>query len=437
MRQNKTCIIKLCCVSKTGKLGSTGTAKMSKDVYILGGGQTDFARNWTRQNEDLFDLFKNVLENGLANADLEPADIDAAHVGNFTAELFCHQGHLGGFFAAVDPRFDVMPASRHEAACASGSMAIMSAMAEIEAGRYDLVAVLGIEMMRNVPGDQAAANIGGPAMWAGRECMDVKYPWPHIFACVGDEYERRYGLSFEHLAEISRINFDNAKRNPNAQSRNWTFTDKSFTQDDEANPVIEGRIRRQDCGQITDGAAVIFLASEAKAREYAQSRGKSLDDMARVLGWGHRTSHISYAPKVERSRDDDLIFPHVARSFNDALARAGLEDARGLAGLETHDCFSTTEYMAIDHIGLTAPGESWKAIESGEIAIDGAFPINPSGGLIGLGHPVGATGVRMMLDCAKQATGAAGDYQIDGAEKFGMLNIGGSTTTVASFVVGR
>ena len=92
--------------------------------------------------------------------------------------------------------------------------------------------------------------------------------------------------------------------------------------------------------------------------------------------------------------------------------------------------------MAIDHLGLTAPGESWKIIENGDIVIDGAHPINPSGGLIGLGHPVGATGVRMMLDCAKQVTGKAGDYQVKGADKVGMLNIGGSTTTVATFVVG-
>ncbi len=409
---------------------------MSGDVYILGGYQTDFARNWARRNEDLFGLFKSALEGGLAATGLEPEDIEAAHVGNFTAEIFCNQGHLGGFFTAVDQRFDGMPASRHEAACASGSMAILSAMAEIEAGRYGLIAVLGVEMMRNVPGDKAAANIGPAAMWANRECLDVKYPWPHIFAKVGDEYERRYGLKFEHLAEISRINFDNAKSNPNAQTRTWTFTDKSFTEDDDANPVIDGRIRRQDCGQVTDGAAVIFLASAERAKEYAEMHGRSLDSMARILGWGHRTSHISYQPKIEKSRTEALVFPHVAQSFNDALSRAGLGGVRDLDGLETHDCFSTTEYMAIDHIGLTAPGESWKAVEAGDIARDGAFPVNPSGGLIGLGHPVGATGVRMMLDCAKQTTAGAGDYQIGGAKKFGMLNIGGSATTIASFIVG-
>jgi acetyl-CoA C-acetyltransferase len=95
-----------------------------------------------------------------------------------------------------------------------------------------------------------------------------------------------------------------------------------------------------------------------------------------------------------------------------------------------------SEYLAIDHFGLTAPGESWKAIESGLIAKTGKVPVNPSGGLIGGGHPVGATGVRMVLDAARQVSGRAGDMQIEGARRFGTLNIGGSTTTTVSFVVG-
>ena len=92
--------------------------------------------------------------------------------------------------------------------------------------------------------------------------------------------------------------------------------------------------------------------------------------------------------------------------------------------------------MAIDHSGLTAPGESWKAVEEGRIALDGDFPINTSGGLIGLGHPVGATGIRMALDCAKQVTGKAGGYQIPGATNMQTFNMGGSTTTCASLVIG-
>ena len=110
--------------------------------------------------------------------------------------------------------------------------------------------------------------------------------------------------------------------------------------------------------------------------------------------------------------------------------------ALGIDAVETHDCFAMTEYMAIDHLGLTAPGESWKAVEAGDIEIGGRLPINPSGGLIGLGHPVGATGVRMMLDATKQVTGKAGDYQVEGARNFATFNVGGSATTSVSFVVG-
>ena len=136
------------------------------------------------------------------------------------------------------------------------------------------------------------------------------------------------------------------------------------------------------------------------------------------------------------SAGNPLIFPHVNQIMTDALGRAGFATITDLDGLETHDCFSITEYMAIDHIGLTAPGESWKAIEEGRIDMDGDFPINPSGGLLGLGHPVGATGVRMLLDCAKQVTGQAGDYQIAGAKNMATFNLGGSTTTCVSFIVG-
>ncbi len=143
---------------------------MGTEVYILGGWQSDFAQNWARNGKEIFDAFRDTVHAGFAATGLEPADVQTAHVGNFAAEVFCGQGHLGGFFAASDPELAGIPASRHEAACASGSIAALCAAAEIEAGRYDLAAVIGVEQMRNVPGDQAAANIGGTAMWNGHEC---------------------------------------------------------------------------------------------------------------------------------------------------------------------------------------------------------------------------------------------------------------------------
>jgi acetyl-CoA C-acetyltransferase len=410
---------------------------MAQPVYILGGYQSDFASNWQRNGIELFDGFRDTVLHGLQATSLDPRDIEVAHVGNFTAELFCGQGHLGGFFAATHPAFAQLPAARHEAACASGSIAALAASAEIEAGRYDLAAVIGIEVMRNVPGDQAAAYIGGTAMWNGHECTDVRYPWPHLFSALGDEYERRYGLRYEHLAHIAENNFANARRNPNAQTRRWSFNAQSFTEDDAANPVIEGRIRKHDCGQLTDGAAVIFLASANRAQQYARQRGISLDDVPHIQGWGHRTAPIAYQPKIDASRDQAYVFPHVRATIQDAFQRAGIRSVDDLDGIETHDCFTTTEYMAIDHFGITAPGASWQAIEGGDIEMGGRIPVNASGGLIGLGHPVGATGVRMLLDSYKQCTNSAGSYQIGAARRVATLNIGGSATTVVSFVVGR
>ncbi len=408
---------------------------MSETIYILGGTQTDFSKNWTRDNRTLFDLFSDTVLAGLEAARIEPKDVEVGHVGNFVAELFTGQGMLGGYFGHVHPDFSGMPASRHEGACASGSLAMLAAMADIESGRYDLACVVGLELMRNVPGDLAADHLGAAA-WRGKEAAAAKYVWPAMFSGLAEEYDRRYGLNYEHLAGISKINFDNGRRNPNAQARNWTFTEKSFSTDDEANPVIEGWMRRQDCGQVTDGAAVVFLASEQRAREYALATDTPLDAIARIKGWGHTTAPMLMKTKLEESAGGGYVFPWVRKAVTDAYARAGVSGPEALDAIETHDCFSITEYMAIEHFGITAPGEAWKAVEDGRIAFDGAIPVNPSGGLIGLGHPVGATGVRMVLDAMKQTTGQAGDYQVGGAKTVATYNVGGSGTTNCAFVVG-
>ncbi len=233
--------------------------RMAAPVFVLGGSQTDFSRHYAREKRTLIDAIGDALAGALADTKLEAEAIQSAHVGNFCGELFTGQGQLGGALSIVEPRLYGVPAMRHEAACASGGVSVLAAMAEIEAGRYDCVLVVGAEMERNVSGTECARH---------------------------------------------------------------------------------------------------------------------------------------------------------------------------------HDCFSMSEYMAIDHFGITPPGESYRAIESGELARTGKMPMNPSGGLIGGGHPVGATGVRMVFDAAKQVAGRAGDMQVEGATRVGTLNIGGSTTTTVAMVIG-
>lgn len=408
---------------------------MTTPIFILGGHQTDFARSFSREGLDISDMMRETIDSAIDDSGVDVADIDTVHVGNAFSELQRQQGHLGAMALQVAPGLWGKPAMRHEGACASSSLAVLTAMAEIEAGRYDCALVVGVEEQKALPGDVSSRNQNAAA-WQGKEGISCTFMWPAVFGLLSEEYNYRYGLDRSHLNRISEINYANAKKNPLAQTRGWQFTDLSFTDDDVANPIIEPGTRRQDCGQITDGGAAVIIASARFAEQWARARGKSLSEVPRILGWGHRNAGIKFTDKLDRSKNDPVVFPHVRDTIRDAFGRAGVGDVFELDGIETHDCFSTTEYMAIDHFGITEPGESWKAVEDGTIEVGGRLPINPSGGLIGGGHPVGATGVRMVFDASKQVTGRAGDCQVEGARTFATLNIGGSLSTVASFVVG-
>jgi acetyl-CoA C-acetyltransferase len=407
---------------------------MAAPIYILGGYQTDFARNWTKENKHIVAMLREAVSGGLEATGLEPKHVEVAHVGNFAAELYCMQGHLGAFLLEVDPAFSGLPTSRHEAACASGSIAILAASAEIEAGRYDCALVVGVEQMKTVD-PKTGGDYLGTAAWYETEAKGVDFPFPKLFGRLGDEYDKRFGLKDEHLAHIAAVNYSNAKRNPLAQTRSWYMTEDHARSTDKFNAVIGGRIKVSDCSQVTDGAVSLFLASEKAAAAYAKTRGIKIQSIPRLLGWGHHTAPIEFDAKVAESKDNPYVLPHTRQAILDALRRAGVADVWGVNGIETHDCFTTSEYMAIDHFGITKPGESWKAVEDGTIEMGGKVPINASGGLIGCGHPVGATGVRQVLDAFKQVTGEAGEYQIEGAKRIATLNIGGSGTTSVSFVV--
>ena len=398
-------------------------------VWILGGHQSDYARNLHREGVDFAGLTAEVVTSTLEAAGIDAVDIGVVHVANAFGELFAAQGHLGAMPATVVDGLWNTPATRHEAACASGSVATLAAIADLRSGNYETALVVGVELEKTVPGDTAAQHLGAAA-WIGHEGQQATFMWPSMFSAVADEYDRRYGVDELHLRAIAQLNFANARDNPNAQTRDWSVPDLMAGRgDDETNPVVEGRIRRFDCSQMTDGGAGVVLATDDYLRDHPDVR-----PIGRIEGWGHRTVGLGLQQKLDHSADDPYVMPHVRRAVQDAFTRAHvtLDD---LDGIEVHDCFTPSEYLAIDHIGLTGPGESWKAIENGEIERGGRLPINPSGGLIGGGHPVGASGVRMLLDAAKQVSGTAGDYQVEGATTFGTLNFGGSTATTVSFVV--
>jgi acetyl-CoA C-acetyltransferase len=377
---------------------------------------------------------RETVQGTLGATRLEPAAIEAAHVGNFISELACGQGHLGSLLVEAEPALTGVAAGRHEAACASGSVATLAALADLQSGRYDTALVLGIELMRNKSAVEAQAQLGVAAL-VPEETAGIAYPWPKLLSDVGEEYASRYGLDTTHLRALARNNFDCAKRNKNAQARDWKLDERCFSDDDEKNPIIAGRLRRHDCCPVTDGGVGVVLASAAYAERYAAQHGLKLASLPRITGFGHRTARISLRHKLMENQNSEYVFPHVRGTITDAFARAGLQGVADLSAIECHDCFTVMEYMILDHFGFGPPGWPMQAIEDGTVLWGGKTPVNPSGGLLGGGHPVGATGVRMLLDTARQMSGQAGDYQMAGARRVATLNVGDSAGTCVCFIV--
>lgn len=414
---------------------------MSK-VYVLGGAQTDFERNWTKEGKGMVALLKEALADGLEGSGLTFDDVRnlnrdnrvACFVGNFIAEKYVDQGHLGAFLTEVDSAFYGVPSARYEAACASSSVAIDAAATKIRADEYDVAIVVGWELMKTVESRVGGAFLGRAAYYE-KEGKGIDLPFPKLFGKLADETLKKYPELDEKrymdaLAKISVINYTNAKRNPLAQTRKWFMSyEQASTRDTETNPLVGGRLGVSDCSQVTDGAAVVVLCSERFMQE------REYENKPIIKGYGHRTAPMLFSKKMTDNEGSDYILPWTRQACLDAYRRAGLS-VDDIDVFETHDCFTSSEYTAISAFGLTKPGKEYEAIESGLITFEGDKPINPSGGLIGCGHPVGASGARMLLDLYKQVTGTAGEYQVTDAKNGMMLNIGGSATTNFVFIVG-
>lgn len=420
---------------------------MNKPTFIIGGIQTDFQRNWTKEGKGFLALMREAIEDLLIETKIDYKEIRklnkqnriALFIGNFAGEQYFQQAHLGVFLTDIDPVFIGVPGARYESACASGSTAIDCAATKIRAGECDVTIVLGIEIMKTVD-SKTGGNILGTAAYYEKEAKNKDYPFPKIFGQLADEYIKKYKLKeqryLDYLAQISNKNYLNAKRNPKSQTRSWFANLKhSKHRNTVYNPLVGDKLAVSDCSQITDGAAAVIIVSESYYKKYKSKMNKERK-YSKIVGWGHRTAPVLFSEKVKESNNSGYILPWTRQTVVEALIKAKLSENQ-IDCYETHDCFTSSEYAAISAFGLTAPGEEYKAIESGDVSFYGKKPINSSGGLIGVGHPVGATGIRMILDLHKQVTGTAGGYQVDNAKNALMLNIGGSATSNYVFIVTR
>ena len=420
---------------------------MKNSPYILGGEQTDFQRNWVREGKTFVAMLREVMDDALAATQLDMGVISdmarnkrvAVFVGNFAGELYLRQAHLGAFLTEVHPAFFGVPSARYEAACASGAVALDAACTKIRAGDIDLAVVVGIEMMKTVASELGGDYLGTAAYY-DKEARGIEYPFPRLFGRLADAILEKYRIDESRfmtaLGEIACINYENAKHNPKAQTRKWYMSkEHAVSRGGEENPLIAPRLAVSDASQITDGAVALLLCSPRYAQQYSHSHGTPVDSIPRVKGWGMTTAPMTFDAKLAVAADSQYLLPWTKTAIDDALCRARMPLGE-IHFIETHDCFTSSEYAAISCFGITAPGEEHTAIESGIIRRDGKIPVNPSGGLIGCGHPVGASGVRMMLDLWKQTGKRAGVYQVEGARNGAMLSMGGSATTNVAFVVG-
>lgn len=411
-------------------------------VYICGGAQTDYQRNWSKEGKNVLALLRENVFDALNNIGLAREDVVrlnqenriAIFVGNFIAENYIEQGHLGALLTEVDPCFYGVPSGRYEAACASGSVAIDAACSKIKDETYDVAIVIGWELMKTVDSKIGGSFLGRAALYE-KEGKGIEFPFPKLFAKLADATIKKYQLDeqryMDALAKISFINYTNASRNPLAQTRGWYMDEEQTrTRGTKTNPIIGGRLAATDCSQVTDGASTVILCSEKFKNEMG------MVNKPIIKGFGCRVAPMTFDKKIENSENSEYILPWTRQAVLDAYRRANM-NVEDIDVFETHDCFTSSEYAAISAFGITNPGKEYEAIEDGRIDFDGRYPINPSGGLIGCGHPVGSSGVRMMLDLYKQVTGEAGTYQIKDAKNGMMLNIGGSATTNYVFIVGE
>lgn len=416
-------------------------------VYVLGGAQTDFERNWTKEGKNVIALLKEVINETFISTNISFEEIErlnkknkvAIFVGNFCAEYYINQGHLGPLLTEVNEAFYGVPSARYEAACASGSVALDAAITKIKSGDYDLAIVVGFELMKTVNSKICGDYLGYAALYE-KEAKGIEFPFPKLFGKLADEIYKKYNLDLErykhNLAKIACINYDNAKNNPNAQTRKWFMNMRQAEyRGKPTNEEIGNMLALSDCSQVTDGAATVLLCSE-KYKKHIKNEKNKIDNLPIIKGYGHRVAPFLFDKKIEESRECEYILPWTRQAVLDAYDRANLT-VEDIDVFETHDCFTSSEYMAISAFGITEPGKEYEAIENGTITIGGNKPINPSGGLIGCGHPVGASGVRMMLDLYKQVTNKAYGYQIKNVKNAMMLNIGGSATTNYTFIIGK
>ncbi|MCX5814829.1 MAG: hypothetical protein NTX75_01115 [Proteobacteria bacterium] len=369
-----------------------------RDVFVTGVGMTVFGKHSDRS---LRNLGYEACLNALKDAGVKPREVEAGYCGNALAAAL--QGETGvGQNAFWEVGISGIPVVNMENACASGSTALREGWLAITGGHYDMVIVAGIE--KTVMPKGTPLNVGTAELET--KLGDI---FPGFFACIAQKHMEKYGTTREQMAKVSVKNHYNGSLNPYAQFQ------KLLTVEEVLNsPMIADPINLYSCCPNSDGAAAVILCSEKYARK---TNGRSIRIVASVLTSGIYDSHRDFSG-----------FEIEQRAAKKAYEMASL-GPKDVNVVEVHDAFTICEILHYEGLGLCPLGEGGRLIDEGETELTGRVPVNPSGGLLAKGHPVGASGVAQIVELVWQLRGEAGKRQVKNPRVAVAQIMGGSKDT--------
>jgi acetyl-CoA C-acetyltransferase len=378
-------------------------------VVIVGMGCTPFGERWDKSTDD---LLVDSSSEALASAGLTIDDIDAFWLGTMASGI-------SGLTLSGPLKIDYKPVTRLENMCATGSEAFRNACYAVACGAYDTVMAIGVEKLKD-------SGFSGLVMAApADDGTAASITAPASFSFLEPAYANKYGVDRDEMKEVmTRIawkNHRNGALNPRAQFR------KEVSKEAICNsPLVAGNLGIYDCSGVSDGSAAAIICRAEDAHRYTDNP-LYVKALSFVAGPGTGPIDPTY---------DYTTFREVVRCAEDAYAQAGIDDPRAsLAMAEVHDCFTPTELVLMEDLGFAPRGMAWKEVLAGTFDLDGDLAVNPDGGLKSFGHPIGASGLRMLFECWLQLRGEAGERQITNGKKLGLThNLGGAPGRAVSFV---
>lgn len=378
-------------------------------INILGTATTKFGELWDSSPRE---LAREAMSNALGASGLKPSQIDALFVGNMLSGILGNQTNLASLIAE-ELGTPQIPAFRIEGACASGGLALHNAINSLNSGKYKTVLVLGLEKMTDHSQDEITSALS--AAGSDEERM-AGLTFPGIYALMAKAYMQEYGVDEETLAAVSVKNHYHGSFNSKAQ-----FQSVITVSDVMKSPKVADPLKLLDCSPVSDGAAAVVITSDISLKVKKEVSIIASEVATDTLALYTRKSFTSLSAVVGASQK--------------AYLAAKLKPSQ-IDVAEIHDCFSISEAIAVEDLGFASRGEGAKDIASGRMTLfKGKIITNPSGGLKACGHPVGATGIKQIVEIAEQLRGEAGKRQVKGA-KIGLThNVGGSGAVAAIHIL--